>query len=110
VTDAPEWLVPGAPVVVYNRGGTSTPGNPTKTKVNKVATKSFTVEGSTERFQIRRSRVVAPLDSDEARHELSEARKRKLARLAQHACEQWMRSPGEGNRIAAIEALQAVED
>jgi hypothetical protein len=52
---------------------------------------------------------VFPLDSDQARASLDAARRRELISAAKSACDSWQRNPSRERRLAAIEALQAVE-
>lgn len=116
----PEWLVPGAKVVLYSTGGASTPRNVVITTITKVATKSFTVENSTEpRFRIDTlscrqggtwgwTRHVVPADSDEGRAEIAAEQRRRKVLKAEWLCEAWIRLPDEEGRLAAIAALQAL--
>lgn len=117
----PTWLVPGAKVVVFND---TLPGYSRSVRVstvNKVATKSFTVDGEQVRFSIGQqkhrtgsswtssARCVVPFDSDAARTELANARARDLTYAARDAVEKWERNRTRENRLAAIAALQAIE-
>lgn len=36
MTDKPEWVVPGAPVVLYSKGGAGTPRDVKRTRIAKV--------------------------------------------------------------------------
>lgn len=119
---APEWLVPGAPVVLYSEGGTSSSRGVQTSRVVKVAKQSFTVESEPHRrFRIDTcssrgpgtwdaTRYVVPLDSDRARTELEGARRRLLASKARNAVDEWLSKRTRTTRLAAIAALQAVED
>jgi hypothetical protein len=116
---APDWLVPGAKVLIQ------TFGNHTEhikiSSVNKIAAQSFTVDGFPHRFKIAtqiynapgtwggHSRVI-PVDSDEARKLIGIARKSRLDRIARNACDNWIRLRTHEARVAAITALLAVED
>jgi hypothetical protein len=115
----PDWLVPGAEVATIR---TSLRGSPfiTKTRIKKIATKTFSIEGSPARFRISdqtyyerdtwsgAATKVVPLDSAEAQEAFSWAQYRRLENLAAQAVETWRRERCEQNRVAAIEALQAL--
>lgn len=119
--DRPEWLIPGAKVIVHRTGTYAS--HIKTTSIAKIETKSFTVEGSPFRYQIRtldrhepgawgaREQVI-PVDSDEARKLLSDDHRRKLVRKAQSACDRYrcLSVDNREIRLAAIAALQAVED
>lgn len=91
----PDWLVPGAPVVVYN----TDPRNPfaEETTVARIADHTFTVASS----------VVS---AETAREALSGARRRELVDRARIACAARRRDQSTENRLALIAALQVVED
>lgn len=117
--ERPDWLVPGAEVAAIR---TSLRGEQfiTKARIKKIATKTFSIEGSTTRFRISDQTYqerdswsgatvkIVPLDSEEAQEAFNWARYRRLGNLAAHAVEAWRRERSEQNRVAAIEALQAL--
>lgn len=116
----PDWLKPGAEVVVWTDGYGRRVLHVTRATVAKVAQKSFTVEGVTDRFDIRtmtakgggawdRGRSVAPADSDQAKAVLESARHQRLTYKARAAVEAWEKKRTRETRLAAIAALQAVE-
>lgn len=121
--EKPDWLVPGVAVLVV-RGWKD--DSVVRTTVSKVHKRYFTVDSMSFdglRFSLDRQQYqspgafssptrVIPIDSDEAKKLLESARKSRLVRQASHACEQWMknRTGARGLRLAAIAALQAVED
>lgn len=115
---APDWLVPGAKVVVHSSyGGTQ---RASRAEVAKVAVHSFTVTGSPIRFRIddqkhyddttRRLTQVVPEDSPEGQKLLAASRRRMKTKRARDACQEWAREGTRETRLAAIAALQAVED
>lgn len=130
VHSRPDWLVPGAEVVVFTIGGKGVGlGVPDAkaTTITTIAAQSFCIVGSTDRFKIRTqehyqrgdggwsghfggTRRVVPLDSDEGRRELDKFRRMRLERSAHVTCETWIRKRNVENRLAAIAALQAVDD
>lgn len=121
MTESKDWIRPGTKVVVYTYGGVSRSESPSVTVIVKVATKSFTVEGDSLRYSINRqesprqggtwgwTRKVTPLESDEARGVLERARHERLMSRARAAVDAWDRQRTRENRLAAIVALQAVE-
>lgn len=121
----PEWLVPGASVVVYKIGGR--PGNGEYARRDTVKTVgkvwfTLTDERDNTRYRVRDQEIrtgsgwevaslrVVPLDSDEART--------ALARRAQHrrnlrgvlAVEAWQKDPSAEHLTAAIDALIAIRN
>ncbi len=124
MTGVPEWLAPGAKVLVYTANTTVASTRHLKiTTVKKLAGKSFTVDDEYEpRFKLADQsgriqhggfsstiRMVVPFESDEARLQLEGLRLYRLQARARNAVETWMRSRNRWNRMAAIEALEAVE-
>ncbi len=118
---APSWVTPGAPVLVIR--GYRAP-TITETTINKVHKRYFTVDlrwANDLRFPLDtqthrtagtwscETRVIL-LDSDEARTMLETQRRRDLVNTALEACDQWRRNRSQDNRVAAIVALQSVED
>lgn len=102
----PDWLVPGAEVVLYSTGSDRL--HIRRDRVKKVAGQSFTVEGEHEpRFRISRMeascgsdwssywRRVVPLDSDKARELLAMARRQRLISNVDSAYEDWRRDRGD---------------
>jgi hypothetical protein len=115
--EKPDWLVPGVEVAAIRGYGQDQ--RITRVRIKKIAAKTFSIEGSTAQFRISdqshrepgawgtRIRIV-PLHSEEVREVQDQARYRRLEILAVHAIEAWRRGRSEQNRIAAIEALQAL--
>jgi hypothetical protein len=118
---APSWLVPGVEVLVI-RGHRE--DSVTWTRVARIRGWYFTVEHpSCEdlRFSLdsqeHRSRYMwgssiraIQFDSDEARKLWEADRRHRLISCARDACVTWTRYQNRDNRLAAIEALEAVED
>jgi hypothetical protein len=119
---APPWVEVGAKVVLYSIGGGNQPRDVKVTTIKSVATKSFAVNAKNEpRFNLAscktyvggpwgHTRCVVAYDSDTGRRELEAARKRRLVYEASVAVGAWRRDGTRENRLAAIAALQAVED
>lgn len=117
-----DWIVAGAEVFVYSVGGMSGLTNSRRTRIKKVATKSFSVEADNEpRFSVDRqeareggewgwTRRVVPIDSATAREVLAQEHTLRVLNRARNAVDTWRRSVNRTNRLAAITALQAVED
>lgn len=119
-----EWIKPGAEIVVYqSRDGQAS--DPVKTTVKTRAKKSFTVEGVEDRFNLDRmettprgggvwssaTRWVALYPGSEYARTLFERdRKRQVVFRAQVAVKTWQKNPNRETRLAAIEALQKIED
>lgn len=121
-TTAPDWLVPGADVLLYTDARPGDPLDLKQAKVAKVATQSFTVDDKREpRFKldtlcavrpgglISRVRRVVPLDSDRARQKLREERIRGLTHEADRLYDAWRGTRAAEARRALIEALRAIE-
>jgi hypothetical protein len=117
-----DWIKPGADIVVYSRGysGDRVPRTMT---VKTRAAQSFTVEGIPSRFKLdtlktkqtsswssTHSWVATHPDSAKARELFDAERKAHLVYLARTATEKWERDTTRANRLAAIVALQKVED
>ncbi|MEV8610249.1 hypothetical protein AB0383_20380 [Amycolatopsis sp. NPDC051373] len=122
-TETPDWIKPGTPVVVYVESHRNEDPQPRTTTIAKVAKLSFTVEGFTNaRFKIadQRSRqgstwsfwhyVAVPADSDEASKVKQTTARLKTGYRARDAVDAWRRDRTRENRLAAIAALQAVEE
>lgn len=120
-TEAPDWIAPGTPaLVIAGRERCLV----TEVSIAKVYKRYFTVSGppySDKRFRLDRQTtpsgdswtpdpVVVPLGSPRAERALAAARRRAMVADAVSACDAWMRSKTRTNRLAAIHALQAVED
>jgi hypothetical protein len=119
--EKPDWLIPGADVIACVMG--SSADRISRHRIAKVSVHSFTLEGSTTRFRVatqdyrepgswgRRTRIV-PVDSEEGRQLLAGAQRSNVRSRAIKACEEWTRhNTGTRElRLAAITALQAVED
>jgi hypothetical protein len=119
----PEWLIPGAKVVAYTTGGAGTMRRTVVTTVDKVTSKTFTIVGDPGRFRIdrmsyetergsvwSRTRHVVPLNSPEGQAEVVAENQRRAARRAEAACQKWRQDPTRDNRVAAIAALQAIQN
>lgn len=121
----PDWVVVGAPVVLYNFGRMSTNTHVTHSTIKKITDTGFSVTDDREpRFRFNHpsfdgegfavkqggswgwDRIVVPADSDRAVRELAAAQRQKVRSAARSACEKWIREPSEVNRLAAITALQ----
>lgn len=123
-----DWIKPGAQVVIWRdrHGGRAILG---ATTVKRVATRSFTVDDFNNhntdewRFSLdtwstkdfgstwHRYRLVASHPEDPFLDVLREKeRKTHLGRVALVAAEDWVKDRTRENRLAAIAALQAVED
>lgn len=112
-----DWITPGAEVVTYSTGSNR---DVRRQAIEKVAKRSFTVtDGS--RFPIDslqrheggtwgRSVHVVPADSETALEELAGAVRRRLMDDASRAVDEWVRNRTRENRLAAIVALQAIDD
>lgn len=126
--DHPDWVKPGAEVVLYTSGNPGAPRNVVKTTIAKVTPTTFTVAAQDEprfRFQSRRftgpgfdvrqggtwgwRRIVVPLDSEAARNEMARATRVHRESEARTAVEVWQRNRTRDNRLAAIKALGALE-
>jgi len=119
-TQLPDWLKPGAEVMIWTNNPTRGAMIVISSRVLKVWKKTFSVEHHTDKFEIRtmRSRTgsawdpgycCAPADSDQAREILEKARQERLTRTARTAVARWDAMPTRKNRLAAIAALRAVE-
>lgn len=119
---APEWLVPGAEVVVIH--GRYQDETVIPTTVARVYKRYFTVAHESfagGRFSLDRQErrgtgtwamttQVLQRGSPEATRYVEASRKRRLLRVAKDACVEWHRNPVRAARVAAIRALEAVED
>lgn len=117
-----DWIVAGAKVLVFTDAMPGYPRSVTRSTIEKVAKRSFTVEGEHVRFSIDRqehrprnswtasARCVVPLDSDKARAEIAAANSRNRVLAARNAVEKWERNRTRESRLTAIEALQAIDD
>ncbi len=115
------WIKPGAEVVVYSLGTATAHPVARRDRIARVATKSFTTETG-DRYQITRAHrrvgdaawgyteYVVPVDSETGQAELAKQGARDLMDAAQAAVYQWQRYRTREARLAAIAALQAVED
>jgi hypothetical protein len=117
-TTSTNWIKPGAKVLVVYQTNIRVEGVKVRT-VNKVAGKSFTVEGMPERFQLSTCKTKSyaywhyhalELGSERAMELLDQARKNQLLRRARSAIEKWERQRTRETRLAAIAALQQVKD
>ena len=123
VQAAPEWVKPGAQVVLFtehSRNGNEYPARATIKSVGKVW---FTVDSNREpRFKIATQRAASsrdvwtqaqrravPLDSGEARAVLVRARDRRLAHAAETAALEWAGDKSNTEALhSAISALGAL--
>jgi hypothetical protein len=116
-TEAPEWLVEGARVVVYSMVGLTTTAR--LTKVKKIFKRQFSVEDSAEKFNIyTQSRrcggtwgvtyYVVPADSAEGRRLIAGELRRRAEVKARRAFDGWLRESSEDNRLAVIKAFEAL--
>lgn len=122
----PDWLVPGARVLLYTVFAGGQTAQVVKTTVDRVATRSFTVTRDGEpRFPIAElpvanvvdvsdlvvpQRHCVPLDSAEARRMLADDRTRMLIAKADLALSRWQRERTRSARLDLIAALQAIRD
>lgn len=122
-TTSPDWIRAGAEVVVYCKGGDRTPPTPRRATIDRVSTKSFRLEGMDDRINIDTQESkrfgsawtgwtyrVVPIDSDEARTVLAKERSLEADHRARAAVEKWRSDRTRGNRLAAITALQSIDD
>lgn len=116
------WVEAGLEVLVVDRTWTGTE-IVAFAKVLKVATKSFTVEGRSERFRLkdlcsattggtwsRRHYEVVKMDSFQGVNLIQEQLARRRKALAEAAYSAWMKQPTRTNRLALIAALEKVVD
>jgi hypothetical protein len=118
--ERPDWLVEGAEVLAYSDNRTSDSHHLVKTTVKKIATRSFTLEADNEpryslpscSYQAREGnhRYVVPLDSDRARVEIRRERELRQIARARDAVDTWVLTRTADNRLAAIAALQGIEN
>lgn len=120
-----DWIKPGAEVIVYTEGARDGRAHPQRTTVTRVAGKSFTLNGITERISLDtlRSRdiggtwdswqyVVVKPDSDKARELFAQKRLDALYHAAERAVGNWDTEDGRadvGRLDAAITALQTYQ-
>ena len=121
-TQRPNWLKPGAEVIVWSDYHDRKYENVKHLHVLRVAGKSFTVDDEFEpRFPIDSFKVytgttwnsyyrrVMPADSDQAREIEWTVEQRRRMSAAREAVEKWEHSRTQENRLAAVAALQAIE-
>ena len=121
---APEWIYPGAEIVIYvHKYGNDAP-NFHVTKVKTVAKQSFTVEQIDDRFKLdtlstrdfgdswRRWSYRAVPVGGEKHYELRKAASQRRAGLNAHAAmDRWLKNREDVTAIdAAIDALSALRD
>lgn len=119
----PDWIYPGAPVVVYIDNHRRDDPEPRDTVVDRVAKLSFTVKAlPRERFKLADqhskqgsgwsnwSYVAVPPDSEKAAAVKAAHDRIRRDYRAWSAVDAWRRDRNRHNRLAAIAALQAVED
>lgn len=119
-----DWIKPDAPVVIYREQHGKPESLLCETTIKRVAAKSFTINGrwyyrfdmetqrtKQESFGWHYYRYVAVRPEAEVVQELRDAQRREQLKIrANDAVEAWQKDRSRGNRLAAIEALQAVED
>jgi hypothetical protein len=112
-SDKPDWLVDGAEVVVVYVNGLTQRAN--KDRVKKVSAHSFTIEGLPVRFRTRdqrsnyeHRRQVFSLDSAEGQRALTIQQRQNQMNKVGMSYLQWQQKPTDANRLALIEALQAL--
>lgn len=119
-TQRPNWLKPGAEVVIWSDDYGRVVRGVTTTTVTKVWPKTFAVEDHADKFEITgmrskpkgtwaRPTFCAPVDSDEARAVMAKLRHQNLMWDARRTVDAWNKQRTRENRLAAIAALQAVE-
>ena len=122
--ECPDWLVDGASVLVYSHAGHAS-GHAYcevhETTVKRVSTTSFTIHDapgarvSEPRIRIRGlqsvdfRRKVVPLESDEAREILARDAHDNAILRAHGAVRVWQKEGTRETRLAAINALQAID-
>lgn len=119
------WITPGAEVLVYTSLGRNESTHPVKTTIKRVAAKSFSVTAENEpRFDLEDQRSpqqgrsswsghyrrVVPIDSDEAREVIAAENRLRIRNRARKAVDAWIKDRTRDSRLAAIAALEAVED
>jgi hypothetical protein len=120
--EVPSWLVEGAEVLAYSPYSSGT-HRPAITKIKKISTKSFTLDAEGEpRYSLADQshvsreawssnvRNVVPLDSDQARVEIRREKELRRVKKADSAVDEWRRKHTWESRLAAIAALQAIEN
>lgn len=119
----PDWVTPGASVVLYNTGGRSSPRNVVETTVKRVAEQSFTVDDGRAELRFRfatlsvrqggdwgHTRNVVPAGSAKAREVLAEAHAQRVEHAAWAAADDWVRDRSDHAKLRrAITALQALD-
>lgn len=120
-----DWIAPGAEVLIYSRAARDVGLLcPRHTTIAKVAKASFTVSLEDEpriKFDTQESarqvdtwhgyyRRVVPLGSNEARLVTDRYNRHVRLQAAKSAVDKWQRNPTRESRLAAIVALEAVED
>lgn len=123
---APDWIRPGAPVVLYTSGSRSGHPHAVRTTVKRVAAQSFVVDDGDheqrfrfDRMSVRMSvrqdppwdwtRHAAHPGSAEAVRALAEEAAYRAESTAISAVDEWRRDRTRENRRAAISALEALD-
>ena len=116
------WIKPGTPVVIYRKNRRPSEAVLHKTSIKRVAGKSFTVEWQDIRFNTERlesprfggsfgwSYGVTPAGSELARDLLAADQVLRVAAHARSAVDRWKKTRTREDRLAAIDALQAIEE
>lgn len=104
MTEDRSWIKPGAQVVIYSHTHGGGVPQPERRKVDRVAAKSFTVDGVKERIYLDTLKskdqgdswhhwrwVVLHPDSEEAARLFEEKRSDGLRRKARHYAEGWLK-------------------
>ena len=119
---APDWLIPGAEVVLYSVSNFIQSPYVVRTRIKRVAAQSFTVERDQEpRFRIKTmsaecgsswsgyTRKVLRSNSTEGQAKLREARGRRLESTADIAYAAWQKSRSADHLSVLIGTLRDVE-
>jgi hypothetical protein len=116
------WIRTGVPVIVYTKNRQLSEARPRKTTIKRVAGKSFTVEWQNLRFNTERldtprsggsfgwSYSVTPVGSELARDLLAADQVLQAIAHARTAVDRWTKTRSREDRLAAIAALQAIEE
>ena len=117
------WIKPGTPVVIYRKNRRLSEAMPIETSIKRLANKSFTVDWQDIRFNTERlesprfggsfsswTYSVTPAGSELARDLLAAGQVLRVVAHARSAVDQWTKTRSREDRLAAIEALQAIEE
>lgn len=117
------WIVAGTEVVIFQIGRTERYDNVYIGEIMRVAQKSFAVQvdGRTERYSMdRQDRRGAsawdgtyhcvPSDGEKGRDVLRNLAYQRSVHRGRSAVENWLRERNQENRLAAVAALQAIDE